>query len=76
MTAFLAGVDYIYFVASGAGRDGYGILTRGELAVQAEVHHVKDGDRAAAAVCDVGVFTVVGRVLREVVGAAGGEGER
>ena len=70
-----AGVDHVDFVAGGAGGDGDGILADGDFAVEAHVDHVEDGDGAAAAVGDVGVFAVVGRVLGEVVRAAAGEGQ-
>jgi hypothetical protein len=75
LPALLAGVDHIDFVAGGAGRNGHGILTHGQLAIQAHIHHVKDGDRAAATVGDIGIFAIVGLVLGKVVGAAGGKGQ-
>ena len=71
-----AGVDHVNLVARGAGGDGDGILADGQFAVEAHIDHVEDGDGAAAAVGDVGIFAVVGRVLREVVRAAGGEGQK
>ncbi len=74
LAARCAGVDYVNLIAGGAGGDGYGILAYGEFAVEAHVDRVDDGDGAALAVGDVGVFAIVGRVLGEVVMAAGGEG--
>jgi hypothetical protein len=70
-----AGVDHVNFIAGGADGDGDGILADRKLAVQAHVDHVDDADGVAAAVGHVGEFAVVGRVLREVVRAAAGEGK-
>jgi len=62
-------------VAGGTRSDGDGVLAHGDFAVEAEIDDVKDRDSAALAVGDVGVFAVVGRVLRELVVVTGGEGE-
>jgi hypothetical protein len=68
-----ARVDYVNFVACGAGGNGDWILAYGKFAVEAHVDCVEDGDGAALAVGDVGVFAKVGWVLREVVMVAGRE---
>ena len=55
-----AGVDDVDFVARGAGGDRDGILPDLQFAIEADVDHVIDGDGAAAAVGDVGIFAIVG----------------
>jgi hypothetical protein len=47
-------------------------LADGDFAVETEIDYVEDRDGAALAVGDVGVFAVVGWVLGEIVGLAGG----
>lgn len=74
--AGLALVDDVDLIACGVGCDGDGMDADGELAIETEVDDVVDGDGAAVSIGDVDVLAVVGRVLREVVGAAGGEGEQ
>jgi hypothetical protein len=71
-----AGVDHIDLVARGADGHRDRILPNRNLAVEAHIYHVDHGDRAAAAVGHVRVLAIAGRVLRKVVRAAAGEGER
>ena len=68
-----AGVHDIDFVVRGVGGDGNRNMADGQLAIDADVDHVENRDGVAASVGYVDVLAVVGRVLREVVGAASGD---